>query len=190
MNETVHCDHVVELAERRIKHVAGTERWPNPTRRTPAHVRVRKADERRRNVDADDIGAAFGEFERERARPAARIKNAATCRCVGRPAEKSSRAFLRARRGPSPGRGLAARPMSCASTSRPQSGRNSARVVALGKICRAGHQSNQGIEEVAVLHRLGRKRLDAIPQPLGKERYSFFTASSSGDVSISNRVDF
>ena len=104
VNEAVHCDHVVELAERRIKHVAGAEgrgARPGEHRRTFA----RKADERRRNVDTDDRRAALGEFERERARPAARVENASALKVDRAANRESSRASRRARRGRSRGRG-------------------------------------------------------------------------------------
>ena len=75
MDKAVHRDHVVEPCRASDQACRRPQMSQSLSRAGFGRALARKVDERRRNVDADDIGAAFGEFERERACTAACVKN-------------------------------------------------------------------------------------------------------------------
>ena len=137
--------------------------------------------------------AAPRRLDRERAGAAAGIEQPRAAQVVRQPVEQRARASRRGRRGPWRGCGRPARRRSAAPRHRPRCGRNRSRArprrSQVGQA--AASVEPQQVEDVAVLHRRGRQRLACRPRAsAASRRYSSCTASSSGDGSISNSVDF
>ncbi len=179
VNEAVHRDDIVELAERGIEHVADAP-INDPSPRSAWRALAREIDEGRRNVDGDHVGAAL-----RRARPRARRCRNPHRECARRADRRATRraaygASRRGRRARWRGCGRPARWRSAASRLRPRCGRNRCAAPRDGRgRWRLDINQTPGI-------RRGRGPSSAWPRSAGKPRHS---RSASDMIFVLHRLD-
>ena len=134
VDQRVHGDHVVEAAKGRVQHVADAEL--DVPCQVAGQALAGQADQRRRQVDRDDLGAAPRRLDREARRCRSRHRaGAAPRRSSRQPVEQGARASGRGRRGRWRGCGRRVRPRSAATRPRRRCGRSRS-AAARGARCR------------------------------------------------------